>query len=63
MKEVSSPHPISVPSTPASDFLTDEACVSLMQKIATVERQMDESQSKLFACRQDVKYLSSGRGK
>ncbi|KAG1619836.1 hypothetical protein G6F46_002848 [Rhizopus delemar] len=61
MKEVLSPHPISVPSTPASDSLMDETCVSLMQKIATVERQMDESQSKLFACRQDVKYLSSGR--
>ncbi|CAO3680669.1 unnamed protein product [Rhizopus stolonifer] len=55
-------HTISVPATTIDPF-TDKTCVSLMQRIATVERQMDESQSKLFACRQDIKYLSSGRGK
>ncbi|KAI9256686.1 hypothetical protein BY458DRAFT_519254 [Sporodiniella umbellata] len=51
-----------IPSSPTSmGPAVDKCCISLMQKIAVVERQLEETQSKLFAYRQDLKYLFSGR--
>lgn len=41
---------------------SENKAVELIQKVAAIERYMEECQSKLFACRQDMKYLSYGRG-
>ncbi|CAO3678304.1 unnamed protein product [Rhizopus microsporus] len=51
------------PSSPMTDIsLSENKAVDLIQKVAAIERYMEECQSKLFACRQDMKYLSYGRG-